>query len=199
MEDTIFENPTIWFTSDLHFNHNREFIWKARGFNSVEEMNEEIIRRFNEKVKPYDDVYILGDIALGGGSEETLAKNKALIERLNGHLFIMIGNHDTDRRVMMYKNCFNVVGTIKYADIIHYRNYHFYLSHFPTMTANLEKESLKQCTLNLYGHTHQKDNFYLDMPYLYHVGVDSHNCYPVKLDDIIMEMHNKVEECFEVM
>ena len=48
--------------------HDREFIWKARGFNSVDEMNEETIRRFNEVVNPEDTVYILGDIALGGGS-----------------------------------------------------------------------------------------------------------------------------------
>lgn len=199
MEDLSFKDPVIWFSSDLHFNHDREFIWKARGFNSVDEMNEEIIRRFNEKVDPYDDVYLLGDISLGGGSEEIIAKNKSLIERLNGHLYIIIGNHDTDRRISMYNSCSNVMGTIKYADMLHYHGYHFYLSHFPTLTANLEKEHLKQCTLNLFGHTHQKDNFYLDMPYLYHVGVDSHNCYPVKLDDIIREMHNKVEECFEVM
>ena len=30
----------IFVTSDLHFGHDREFIWKARGFNSVQEMNE---------------------------------------------------------------------------------------------------------------------------------------------------------------
>jgi hypothetical protein len=35
----------------------------------------------------------------------------------------------------------------------------------------------------------------MDMPFMYHVGVDSHNCYPVLLDDIIEEMHQKVEEC----
>ena len=47
---------------------------------------------------------------------------------------------------------------------------------------------LTQTTLNLYGHTHQVNNFYQGMPYMYHVGVDSHNCYPVLLDDIIEEM-----------
>lgn len=50
-------------------------------------------------------------------------------------------------------------------------------------------------TLNLYGHTHQTTNFYEDRPYMYHVGVDSHNGYPVLLDDIIEQMKIKVEEC----
>lgn len=79
--------------------------------------------------------------------------------------------------------------------MLDYKKYHFYMSHFPTLTGNLEKESLKQMTLNLYGHTHQNSNFYEDRPYMYHVGVDSHDGYPVSLDKIIEEMNDKVEEC----
>ena len=187
----------IWLTSDWHFNHDREFIWKARGFTSVQEMNEAIIQRHNALVRPDDDVYILGDSSLGGGDEQVLAANKALIERLNGRLHIIRGNHDTDRRVAMYESCKNVVGPVLYADMLHYKGYHFYLSHFPTLTSNLEKESLKQCTCNLFGHTHQTTNFHLDMPFMYHVGVDSHNCEPVLLDNIIEEMKMKVIECLK--
>ena len=185
----------IFITSDLHFNHGPEFIWKARGFNNVEEMNEEIIHRFNNAVNADDDVYILGDVCLGGGDEEILAKNKELIERLHGKLHIIRGNHDTDRRVEMYESCSNVVSKVLCADMIKYRGYHFYISHFPTITSNLEKESLKQCTCCLYGHTHQKTNFFYDMPMVYHVGVDSHDCYPCNLDDIIQDMKDKAIEC----
>ena len=189
----------IYLTSDWHFNHDREFIWKARGFSSVQEMNEVIIQHHNALVRPGDDVYVLGDSSLGGGDTQILAANKALIERLNGRLHIIRGNHDTDRRVAMYESCKNVVGPVLYADMLHYKGYHFYLSHFPTLTSNLEKESLKQCTCNLFGHTHQTTNFHLDIPYLYHVGVDSHNCYPVFIDDIIEEMNKKVRECIEFL
>lgn len=187
----------IWLTSDWHFNHDREFIWKARGFSSVQEMNEAIIKRHNALVNPDDDVYVLGDSSLGGGDAQVLATNKALIERLNGRLHIIRGNHDTDRRVAMYESCKNVVGPVLYADMLHYKGYHFYLSHFPTLTGNLEKESLKQCTCNLFGHTHQTTNFYLDMPFMYHVGVDSHNCEPVLLNNAIEEMKMKVIECLK--
>ena len=162
-------------------------------------MNEETIRRFNEVVNPEDTVYILGDIALGGGSQETLEKAKALIERLNGSLYLIRGNHDTDNRISMYRDCKNVVSCGLWATCIKYEGYHFYLSHFPTLTANLEKESLKQCTCNLFGHTHQTTNFYMDMPMYYHVGVDSHNCYPVELDTIIEEMKYKVKECIDIL
>ena len=54
---------------------------------------------------------------------------------------------------------------------------------------------LKKCTCNLFGHTHQHTNFYQDIPFMYHVGVDSHNCCPVLLDKAINDMNKKVEEC----
>ena len=188
----------IFITSDFHFNHDREFVWGARGFHNIQEMNEAIIERFNSTVAPEDDVYVLGDLCLGGGEKGMTAINQSLIERLNGHLHIICGNHCTPARQEMYKLCNNVVEVV-YATILKYKGYHFYLSHFPTMTANLEKETLKQCTISLYGHTHQKNNFYQDIPFMYHVGCDSHDCYPVLLDDAIEEMKIKVKECYEVI
>ena len=99
-----------------------------------------------------------------------------------------------DDFIKTYESCYNVVEVVD-AKRLEYNGYHFYLSHYPTFTANLEKESLKKCTINLYGHTHQKSNFYNDIPFMYHVGVDSHNCTPVLLDDIIAECEAKVVEC----
>lgn len=186
----------IWITSDWHFNHGREFIWGARGFQSVEEMNAAIIERHNAVVEPGDEVYVLGDLCLGGGDSEIMKKNMKLIESMNGNLHIILGNHDTPARIEMYRFCKNVVEVV-YATMIHYNGYHFFLSHYPCMTGNLEKETLKQCTINLYGHTHQKNNFFEDRPYMYHVGTDSHNCFPVLLDYAIEDMKNKVKECKE--
>ena len=51
----------IWFTSDLHFCHDREFIYGPRGFKSVHEMNDAIIKNFNDTVAWDDDLFILGD------------------------------------------------------------------------------------------------------------------------------------------
>ena len=79
--------------------------------------------------------------------------------------------------------------------MIKYKKMNFYLSHFPTLTANLSDKSIKQCVTNLFGHTHQQTNFYEDRPYMYHVGVDSHNSTPILLDDIIEEIFTKAKEC----
>ena len=183
----------IFLTSDTHFGHDREFIWKARGFNSVQEMNEAYIERWNSVVSDNDDVYVLGDLMLGDNNAGI-----ECINRLKGRIHIVCGNHDTPTRRSLYIKQPNV-WSYEWALMLPYKKYHFFMTHFPCLTGNLEKESLKQMTLNLYGHTHQKTNFYEDRPYMYHVGVDSHNGYPVLLDDIIQEMKDKVKECIDFL
>lgn len=173
--------------------HDREFIWKARGFSSVDAMNDKIIKAHNFVVDPDDDVYVLGDLILGDS-----AKGLECLRALNGKLHIVRGNHDTDSRWAAYATLPNVVEQNNVI-LLKFRKHNFYMSHYPTLTGNLEKESLKQMTLNLFGHTHQKSNFYMDMPFMYHVGVDSHDCFPVKLENIIGEMYAKVDECKEFL
>lgn len=121
---------------------------------------------------------------------------KKCVERLNGRIHLVRGNHDTDVRwYNIYPYLFNVVEQCGWAAGLNYRKYHFYLSHFPTLTGNLEKESLHQCTLNLFRHTHSKDQFFEDRPYMYNVALDANHNTPVLLDDIIEKMKQKVEEC----
>lgn len=184
--------PNIWLSSDYHFNHDREFIWKARGFNSVEEMNEEILRRHNSLVAPNDTIYILGDLMLGSKDKESME----LVSYMNGNKIVVTGNHDSPKRRLAYEED---IGKVYDATTLKYRGYHFYLSHYPTITSNLEKESLKQCIINLHGHTHSSSKFYYDLPYCYHCGVDAHNCYPVSIDDIIEEIKQKIKECKEYL
>ena len=183
----------IWLSSDLHLSHDRAFIYEPRGFVSVEDMNTAIVERFNSVVEPEDELFILGDLMLGEYDE----KNLSLIQSLNGKKTIIAGNHDTPRRRGLYET---VLGIAPLDALYKKMNgYHCYLSHYPTITSNLEKESLKQCTINFFGHTHQQDNFYKDIPYLYHVGVDSHDCYPVSIDQAIEDIKAKIKECKEYL
>lgn len=177
--------PKIWITSDWHFGHDKEFIWKDRGFASVESMNEYIINAHNSIVQRDEDVYVLGDLMLGDS-----VQGIECIKRMNGKLHIVFGNHDTESRKKLYAELPNVVEMANVITI-KWKKHHFYMSHYPTLTGNLEKESLKQMTLNLFGHTHQKENFYENLPYMYHVGVDSHHCFPCNINDVLKEMYDK--------
>lgn len=179
----------VYFSSDLHFGHNREFIYKPRGFKSVYEMNETLIKNWNSVVKKEDEVYLLGDCMLGDNKA-----GRQCLAQLNGNIHIILGNHDTPARVDIYNNLHNVV-EVCYATQIKVDGWCLYLSHYPTMTCNLEKEFSKKCILNLYGHTHQQSNFYNGLPFCYHVGVDSHNNTPVEFSEIISDIQKEVEDC----
>ena len=78
-----------FYISDLHFGHKNVLGFDNRPFTSVEEMNEELIRRWNSVVSDGDIVYVLGDMFW-------MKPNDAMpiIDRLNGQIFLVKGNHD---------------------------------------------------------------------------------------------------------
>lgn len=184
----------IFLTSDTHFGHDREFLWGPRGFTNSQEHDEAVIKNWNETVSPDDIVYHLGDLMLGDN-----AHGIECVKRLNGHIKLIRGNHDTDTRWKLYGTLPNVE-LIGWADVIKYKKYNFYLSHHPTLTSNLEKAPhLRMHLINLYGHTHQMGKFYQDMPYMFHVGLDSNDNRPILLDDAIELMKEETKRCIEML
>jgi calcineurin-like phosphoesterase family protein len=184
----------IFVTSDTHFGHDREFLWGPRGFMSHVDHDKEVIRRWNEIVQPDDVVYHLGDVMLGDN-----AYGIGCLEQLSGQIKIIPGNHDTASRLSLYKLLPNIE-VLGLAEMIKYKKYNFYLSHHPTMTSNLEKAPyLRMHLINLYGHTHQQKPFYQDIPFMFHVGMDSNNCTPILLDDAIELMKEETQKCIQML
>ena len=184
----------IWFTSDLHFCHDREFIYKPRGFNSLYDMEEYVIEDW-QKVADDDIVYVLGDFALG--MDEHRLNN--IISRLKGNIKLIIGNHDTDNKLQFYKEKWGwKIDIVGYATIIKYKKRSFYLSHYITLTGNLESDP-KKCIINVSGHTHSKEPFYNDMPFVYNVALDAHNNKLISIDDIYNDIDNKIKECLKYL
>ena len=184
----------IFITSDTHFGHDREFIWGPRGFTNHVDHDNKIIENWNSVVQSDDIVYHLGDVILGDNEYGI-----SCLKQLRGNIKILAGNHDTKTRITLYNQLDNVE-VIGLADLIKYRKYTFYLSHYPTLTANLDEGApLKAKVINLFGHMHQQSNFYMDNPAMYHVGVDSHNCYPVLLDTIIEDINQQAKECLKML
>ncbi len=163
----------IWITSDLHFSHDKEFVWKARGYKDVDEMNAKQVEKFNSVVAPEDTVYICGDCMLNDNE-----KGIELLKQLNGKKHIILGNHDSNARKKLYEG---IVESVSYAEMIKYKKIMFYLSHYPTITANPGEE---KPIYNLHGHTHQKTIFG-PYPNCIHIGVDSWDGYPVSMDRVI--------------
>jgi len=78
-----------WFTSDTHFFHKNIIDYDMRPFSNVDEMQECIIRNWNNTVSKKDIVYHLGDFAFGNPK-----RWKAITDRLNGNITLVRGNHD---------------------------------------------------------------------------------------------------------
>ena len=186
----LYDGLVFFRPSLIRFGHDRGFIYEPRGFSTVQENDETIVEKFNSVVQPNDDLYLLGDLMLGDNGQ-----GLKHLRQLNGNLHILWGNHDTTVRKELYKDLPNVAEVLGYAGMIKYRKWRFYLSHYPSITDNLNDLSKPWEQVKcLYGHTHQKTNFYNDNPLLYHVGVDSHNCYPVSIEQIVEDIKIKFLE-----
>lgn len=186
----------IYFTSDWHFGHDKEFLWGPRGLPSMFANSQAIVGNYNSIVKDEDDVYVLGDLMLGDNNY-----GLQMIKMLKGKLHIILGNHDSQTRIELYKQLPNVV-EVEYAKVIKVGKQHYYLSHYPTICSNYDDKPYHNHMINLFGHTHQKNNFYWlddeENPFMYHVGVDSHGCCPVSIDQINEDIHKKVEELYKM-
>lgn len=141
-----------YYIADCHFYH-RSLLnsMDNRGFSSVEEMNEYMIKRWNDKVKKRDEVFILGDFSYGNGEE-----TNAILERLNGKIYLIEGNHDGRylKRKDFNRDKFQWVKA--YAET-HDNGFRVVMCHYPIpcysgqYTVNKEGQPK---TYMLYGHVH---------------------------------------------
>ena len=76
----------VFFTADTHFDHKNIIGYCNRPFESVEQMNEVMISRWNEVVHPDDTIFHLGDFAM--------RRHEYFLKRLHGRLHLIIGSHD---------------------------------------------------------------------------------------------------------
>jgi calcineurin-like phosphoesterase family protein len=78
-----------FFTSDLHFGHGNIIGYCRRPFTGVREMNDWLVRSWNDTVGPEDEVWVLGDLALGN-----ITWSLSRVAELNGTIVLVAGNHD---------------------------------------------------------------------------------------------------------
>ena len=133
--------PSVFLTSDTHFGHagvcrftRRDGVTKLRPWDSADEMDEAMVERWNDRVRPNDKVYHLGDVVMS-------RRSLSIMDRLNGDKVLIRGNHDIFKDED-YRKYFREL-----------RAYHvmngMILSHIP-----LHPESLGRFGVNIHGHTH---------------------------------------------
>ena len=132
----------IYFISDTHFNHKNIIKYCNRHFDNVEQMNETLIKNWNEVISNTDTIYHLGDFALGN-KDEILN----IFSKLNGNKYLIRGNHDK-WSANTYENFgFNVLKNAP----IRLDEYKLLLSHIPVPDIQIPKGFI-----NIHGHIHNK-------------------------------------------
>ena len=172
----------VFLTSDTHFGHmgvckflGPDGVTKLRPWTNADEMDEEMVKRWNETVRPNDKVYHLGDVVINRKALKTLY-------RLNGDKVLIKGNHDIFR-LEEY--------TPHFRDI---RAYHvmngMILSHIP-----VHPESLARFGTNIHGHLHANRVMKMDVrhgavidPRYFSACVEHHDFRPVLFEDMIKQI-----------
>lgn len=167
---------SVYLISDTHFGHSNIINYCSRPFGSVEEMDKEIIKRWNNTISKNDIVYHLGDFAFG---------NKEYIEKifklLNGRIRLILGNHDSYNVKKYIEIGFDRV----YDKPIIYNDF-FILSHKPIELLNQDS-----VFANIYGHIHNDLQYQWITARSFNVSADVINFTPIQFDKILEEMKNR--------
>lgn len=181
----------VFFTGDLHFGHENVLAFDNRPFESIEQMDAELIRRWNAKVGKGDLVYVLGDMIWKTRNDDA----PSLIKSLNGQIILIKGNHD--RFLHNAKAKAALAGIKDYDDISvtleDGTTRRCILSHYFTPMYNGHRYQ----AIHLHAHSHFTDEADFEVDYaerlnkqgckneIYNVGCMYWNYEPVTLDEII--------------
>ncbi len=170
-----------FFTADTHFGHTNIIKYCNRPFQITDEMDETIIKNWNDLVRNCDRVYHLGDFAFGNTK-----KVNEYIDRLNGQIHLILGNHDSNINKETFKR-FQSVSQIKR---VKFPSINLVLCHYKMFTwdrgMTWDGEQLSKInTYHLFGHSHGGES----TDESFDVGVDCWNYKLINLDLVI--------ECFK--
>ena len=163
----------LFFTSDTHFGHEGIMKHAGRNFPDSFSMDGEMVRRWNEVVRPDDTVYHLGDLSFKG-----VAYTADILASLNGEIHWVLGNHD--KAIKNKKEIVARMASISDLKELNLDGQHIVMCHYPMLTWNKAHYG----SWMLHGHSHGTlKHPYWDMR-LMDVGVDTNNLSPYSLDEV---------------
>ncbi len=164
----------IYFTADQHFGHYNIMKYESRPFTNVKEMDDFMVKRWNEAVHKNDTVYILGDLTFSK-KESVVA---SIVERLKGKKILVKGNHDYFAKKAWTEKYFELV--TDYHEI-NRNGVKFCLMHYPMATWNKKHYG----SIHLHGHIHSNKLPFEIGGRILNVGVDLFDYRPVSIDEVI--------------
>ncbi|MBV8455099.1 MAG: metallophosphoesterase family protein [Acetobacteraceae bacterium] len=166
---------TVLFTADTHFGHAGALALYRRPFKSVAEMDAVMTERWNEAVRPQDEVWHLGDFAV----RQRPARVAELLASLNGIKHLVAGNNDDSA----IRNDSTWCSVQVYCEIVVDGN-HFVLCHYAFRTWR----NMGQGWINLHGHSHGR---LAPQPRQCDVGVDAWDFTPISTVELLERVRGK--------
>lgn len=158
----------VYFTSDFHYGHRNILLYCNRPFDSISQMNTQLIKNYNSIVEHDAIVYILGDFSFLN-TEST----KQILKAMKGFKYLIKGNHDRKPnsyyRELGFREVYNK--PILYGD-------KYILSHEPIDENLLNGSKL----INIFGHVHERGPSQTKNSYC--VCLEKHDYKPVSLSQI---------------
>lgn len=178
----------IYYISDLHLRDQAIFDKCIRPFKDLDDMEEIIIERWNNKVKKDDIVYVLGDVA--NENPNTIK----IYEQLNGHKHLIVGNHD--HILLDAIKVSQTFESICFIKMIEDNERKVCLCHYPLM----DWMEFNRKGYLIYGHVHNKTSNnshayyqikeYFKDKHAFNCGVDVNDFTPMTLDELIARKEN---------
>ena len=186
------ETESIFFTADTHFYHENIIKYCNRQFDSLDDMNGELIKRWNRKIGRNETVYIIGDFMLPWmfkSEEKAFYRLVWLCGTLNGRKVLILGNHDYYKPREYLEAGIESVHTSLELNLDGLGR--TVLVHDPCVaTCELFKATW------LVGHVHTVFK-YIPERRVFNVGVDQHDYAPVSLPDIVAEIGKRGDKSME--
>jgi calcineurin-like phosphoesterase family protein len=186
----------IFFSSDTHISHKNivrgTTSWRnedgsipmgsVRNFDTIEDMNETIIKNFNDRIGQDDLLFLLGDVAFGG--YQNIEK---FLDRLTcKNVSLIYGNHDQNIKKNVYGLQDRFMGCMDYREI-NLKDQDFVLCHYPLSSWH----KVNKGVIHLHGHVHLPEHLKFSRGKKMDCGVDGNNLKPYHIDEIIGHMKNQ--------
>ena len=184
----------IAFTSDTHFGHRLMIEKNLRPFTSIKEMDEYLIKKWNEVVTRNTFIYHLGDFSFA-----SMDRTIEILKQLNGIKFLILGNHDDmmlDKKIAGFFRWIKTYEEIKIFDDIETEplKHKITLCHYPFEVWN--RSHYGQWSLHGHSHGSLKSN-QLNNKKRLDIGVDCNNYAPFTYAQIKELMKSKTSETLD--
>lgn len=162
---------TTWFTADLHLSHENIIRFCNRPFPDAATMDARMVAELQARVRPDDDLWILGDFAASKATNAQRASVRKMFDAIPGRKHFVVGNHD---RSWIRDLPWESVSPM--ADIV-VDGRRLFLCHYPMVTF----PGARRGAIQLFGHVHQN---WPGTRNSINVGVDMWNFLPITLPEI---------------